>query len=107
MTDHETAMLCPSGWATVNGHEPLIFHNVTMGRMTIHCQTCGWISETASRRHRESFLDKQWRTHAGDLAVGIKITHGRVGNGCHCARCLIAGREAAQRRTSEREGNAL
>jgi len=89
-------MLHPGGWVAVNGHDPLIFHNVTTREMNIHCQACGWISESAGRRHGESFLDKQWRTHAGDLAVGITITHGQPGNGCHCATCARAARNLNQ-----------
>jgi hypothetical protein len=37
----------------INGHQPVIFHNVTVSRMTMICDTCGWMSRSRSGRWRE------------------------------------------------------
>jgi hypothetical protein len=91
VTDHEGVRLHPLGLVAINGHQPVIFHNVTVSRMTMICDTCGWMSRSRSGRWRE-LIDREWRVHAGDLAMGIAIAHGAVGNGCHCYWCDRATR---------------
>jgi hypothetical protein len=92
MVNHEVVTLLPLG--LVNGHVPLVVHNVTTGEMGLHCRTCGWIGRPYGRRWADK-VDGTWRIHAGDLAMGITLAHGQIGNGCHCASCARATRDAA------------
>lgn len=101
MGDHEVVMLHTVGWVPVNGHEPMVCHNVTTRRGNVHCETCGWISRDRSVRHWH-LLEREWRTHAGDIAVGLTITHGAPGAQCHCVTCLIAERD--RRRAAQAQG---
>lgn len=94
-------MLHPVGWVAVNGHEPMICHNVTTKRANVHCETCGWISRERSYRYEE-LLGREWRAHAGDIAVGLTTTHGQDGTGCHCVTCAIAERD--RRRAAQTTG---
>jgi hypothetical protein len=104
VADHEVVDLVPVGWQPVNGHEPIIRHNVTTKRANVQCKTCGWISQTRSYRYWD-LLGREWRTHAGDLAVGLTIRHGQLDdNGCHCVTCLLAERDARRQQHNAAAG---
>lgn len=95
MTDHQYVELHPGSAQRINGHEPVIGHNATTGYARIHCQTCDWVGKGFTGRWH-SKVEAEWRVHAGDLAMGVQIKHGTVGNGCHCATCAQATRAAAE-----------
>lgn len=96
MGSHRVVDLHSATAIAVNGHEPLIVHNVTTRVMRMACDTCDWLGPSRKGRWQDRVED-DWRTHAGDVAMGVTVTHGQVGNGCYCASCAIATRQAANK----------
>jgi len=95
VVNHQFANLHP-GWAkAVNGHEPMIFHNVTTGYARIYCATCDWSAHGYARRWHAK-VETEWRVHAGEIAMGLEVKHGETDSGCHCARCASADRQRAE-----------
>ena len=97
MVSHQVVDLYPASAVTINGHKPRIVHNVSTSTMVMCCDTCSWLSKSYQGRRRHK-VEESWREHAGNIAMGITITHGEVGNGCHCATCAIATRQAENQR---------
>lgn len=94
MTDHRVIYVRDPSLVVVNGHEASICRNLTLRTDTLQC-TCGTIGPTRKWRWSETQITKDWRAHAGDIAVGRDFVHGIAGQGCHCAACSLADRAAA------------
>lgn len=95
MVNHQVVDLHPATAVAVNGHQPRIVHNVSTSTMRMACDTCHWLSKSYKGRWRDR-VEESWREHAADIAMGVAINHGEVGNGCHCAGCAQATRRAAE-----------
>jgi hypothetical protein len=85
----------PAYWlTTVNGHEPWRAYNETANTETMFCDTCGWVGQSFKGRWRDK-AEATWRIHAGDIAMGLELMHGRhddVNQRCFCATCQMARR---------------
>jgi hypothetical protein len=105
MVDH-VAHNGPAHWlVTVNGHIPGWTYNESTDEEVRYCDTCGWIGPSFKGRRRDK-ADDTWRTHAGDIAMGLVIEHGKhaeVNQRCRCALCAMARR--ARRTCVELEGH--
>jgi hypothetical protein len=87
----------PAYWlTTVNEHEPWRFYNESTNQESVFCDTCGWTGKSFKGRWRDK-AEAAWREHAGDIAMGLKLEHGKrepVNAGCYCATCQQARRAA-------------
>lgn len=73
----------------VRGHVAVRHFNENTRDTWMTCQTCGWHGPTYGRRQRKDILET-WRLHAGDVVMGVDLSHGRPDYDCHCYDCMRA-----------------
>lgn len=95
MGSHQVVTHHPAQARAVDGHQPIVVFNVSTGHAGMQCATCGWMAQRRAQRWHDR-VEPDWRVHAGDIAMGVDLTHGRAGTNCRCYRCFCADRDAVE-----------